>query len=91
MNELPRSVRISKVVEESKNVKTLFLDTKINAKPGQFVMVWLPGVNEKPFSLSYIEKPAITIPSILNVINETPYKFNLVPRFKSKKGNLFRI
>lgn len=61
MNELPRAVRISEVVEESDNVKTIFLDTKIDAKPGQFIMVWLPGVNEKPFSLSYIEKPAITV------------------------------
>ncbi|MFH0832202.1 MAG: dihydroorotate dehydrogenase electron transfer subunit [Candidatus Aenigmatarchaeota archaeon] len=45
--------KIIDVVDEAKNVRTFFLDKKIDAMPGQFVMVWLPGINEKPFSLSY--------------------------------------
>lgn len=36
------------------NANTLWLtfDAAIEAEPGQFVMVWLPGVGEKPFSIA---------------------------------------
>ena len=48
---LPRPARIARVVEENARVKTFVLRVSLEAEPGQFVMVWLPGVNEKPFSL----------------------------------------
>lgn len=51
--EIPQIVKVKKIIEENKTVKTFFLDRKINCKPGQFFMVWLPGVDEKPFALSY--------------------------------------
>ncbi|MEA1992883.1 MAG: dihydroorotate dehydrogenase electron transfer subunit [Euryarchaeota archaeon] len=44
---------ITEIVEEARDVKTFFLDKEFNAKPGQFAMLWLPGVNEKPMSFSY--------------------------------------
>ncbi len=56
MSELPEMARITKVVDENPYVKTFFIDKRIDAKPGQFVMVWIPGVDEKPFSLSYLGK-----------------------------------
>lgn len=31
---------------------TLFFDFAIDFKPGQFVMAWLPGVDEKPYTIS---------------------------------------
>jgi dihydroorotate dehydrogenase electron transfer subunit len=40
------------IMDEADGVKTFVFDNKIVAKPGQFVMVWLPGISEKPFSLS---------------------------------------
>lgn len=57
--ELPEIVTIKKVVKENPKVKTFFFDKKIKALPGQFVMAWLPGVDEKPFALSYND--AITV------------------------------
>jgi dihydroorotate dehydrogenase electron transfer subunit len=54
--------KITDIVNEAKNVKTFFLDKKIKARPGQFVMAWLPGINEKPFSLSY--ENAITVKNL---------------------------
>jgi len=33
--------------------RTLFLDRRFEVQPGQFVMAWVPGESEKPFSLSY--------------------------------------
>jgi len=38
-------------VDESHRVKTFVLDGELDAQPGQFVMLWLPGRGEKPFSL----------------------------------------
>ena len=51
--ELPEIVTIKRVVSENHKVKTFFFERKIKALPGQFIMVWLAGVDEKPFALSY--------------------------------------
>lgn len=57
--------RIAKVVEETSIHKTFFLDLKMEAEPGQFVMVWIPGIDEVPMSLSYIgEATGITVEKI---------------------------
>ncbi len=62
MSELPEVVKIEKIVQENPYVKTFFFDKKIEAKPGQFVMIWIPGLDEKPFSLSYTgNKTGITV------------------------------
>jgi dihydroorotate dehydrogenase electron transfer subunit len=50
--EMPKLVKIKKITEENAKVKTFLLDVKIDAKPGQFLMVWIKDVDEKPFSLS---------------------------------------
>ena len=39
-------------VENSGDVAVLRFDHSIDAEPGQFVFVWLPGIGEKPFSLA---------------------------------------
>ncbi len=46
-------VEIKEIVNESENVKTFFINRRFNAKPGQFAMLWIPGINEKPMSFSY--------------------------------------
>jgi len=48
---LPQVARIVQIVDESPRVRTLVFDLSMTAEPGQFVMAWLPGVDEKPFSL----------------------------------------
>lgn len=49
---LPRGARILQAVQESARVSRLVMDARVDAVPGQFVMAWLPGVNERPFSLA---------------------------------------
>ncbi|MHA2354206.1 MAG: dihydroorotate dehydrogenase electron transfer subunit [Candidatus Thorarchaeota archaeon] len=56
----PTSVSIIDVVEESAKTRTLkfrcpFDDTEFHS--GQFMMVWLPGVDEIPMSVSYWNPP----------------------------------
>ena len=56
MNDLPRTVKIlNRTVHNDENV-TLHLADKVDFAPGQFLMIWLPGINEKPFSISGHDK-----------------------------------
>lgn len=48
---LPQAMRITETAQQTDKVKTFTLDGRLAAHPGQFVMVWLPELNEKPFSL----------------------------------------
>jgi len=55
---------IKKSLTHNEYHKTIFFSCKKckNAKPGQFVMVWLPGIDEIPMSLSHIGNiQAITV------------------------------
>ncbi len=61
MVSLPRVARIVSIAQESPKVRTLDLDLRLEADPGQFVMTWLPGVNEKPFSLVRADPVTLTV------------------------------
>lgn len=52
--DAPQAVKVLEVREESPSVKTFVLDKKMDAKAGQFAMLWLPDAGEKPFSFSKI-------------------------------------
>ena len=59
---LPKICKITKIVDETSHIKTFFVDKTLEMEPGQFFMVWIPGVDEKPLTLSYTGKnPAITV------------------------------
>jgi len=49
----PLVVKIEKVIEETPTVRTLVFSDEVfaNVLPGQFAMVWIPGVNELPMSV----------------------------------------
>lgn len=49
---LPVPVTITRVVQETPAVRTIFFDRSFPSVPGQFVMVWVPGVDEIPMALS---------------------------------------
>ena len=46
-------VTIEKVIDETPTVRTLYFsdDVMSNVLPGQFAMVWIPGINELPMSV----------------------------------------
>jgi len=58
---LPQPTKIAKVIEENAQVKTFVLEAAVEADPGQFIMVWLPRVGEKPFSLVDPDPVTITV------------------------------
>ncbi len=47
-----RRVCIAEIREECRETKTFVLDYHIASEPGQFLMVWIPGVSENPISIS---------------------------------------
>jgi len=53
MNEV---VSILSMAEESHDTKTFEFQWEEKAKPGQFVMIWVPGMNEVPMSLSKVSR-----------------------------------
>jgi len=61
MIDLPRTVKVTnRTVHNDDNV-TLHLGEKIDFSPGQFLMIWLPGINEKPFSIAGHDRNGILI------------------------------
>jgi dihydroorotate dehydrogenase electron transfer subunit len=54
--DIPQMLEISDVVHEGKSQKSFFFRHSIECKPGQFIMAWLPGVDEKPMAVSYYNK-----------------------------------
>ena len=52
-------VTVEKVIDETPTVRTLVFSDEVmsNVLPGQFAMVWIPGVNELPMSVMVSETP----------------------------------
>jgi len=51
-DQLPVQVTLTEIKKETLSVKTFFFDRTFTFEPGQFVMVWVPGVDEIPMALS---------------------------------------
>jgi dihydroorotate dehydrogenase electron transfer subunit len=59
---LPQAVRIRKMRDDTRSIRTLVLDARVpDAKPGQFIMLWLPGVDEKPMSIAHPDPLTVTV------------------------------
>jgi dihydroorotate dehydrogenase electron transfer subunit len=60
---LPLNAIIVKIIKESPSIRTFFFDLQFETmKPGQFVMVWVRGVDEIPMGLS--SKNSITVQKV---------------------------
>lgn len=51
-DSLPFAVTIVRVKRESSTTRTFIFDKSLVFSPGQFVMVWIPGIDEIPMALS---------------------------------------
>lgn len=51
-DQLPRVVRIERVVRETPGIRTLVFSAEMKFHAGQFAMVWVPGVDEIPMALT---------------------------------------
>ena len=62
---------VEKIIDETLTVRTLIFTDEVLSKvlPGQFAMVWIPGVNELPMSVMVTQengKAAFTVESEVN-------------------------
>ncbi|RDE15861.1 MAG: dihydroorotate dehydrogenase electron transfer subunit [Candidatus Thorarchaeota archaeon] len=60
----PQSVRVSKIISDNERVRTLVFPMRLTDKeiqPGQFLMVWVPGVDDIPMSVSMWNPPNVGI------------------------------
>lgn len=48
-------------MQETPLVRSYVFDYPVRAQPGQFVMLWLPGVDEKPISIAFDDGKAYTL------------------------------
>jgi len=55
-----QTIKISRIINDCKDVKTLIFKNNIalKPKPGQFAMIWVPGVDEIPMSISACDDDA---------------------------------
>ena len=61
---LPQPLKIVEIEAENTTTRTFVLDGSLNAEPGQFIMAWLPGMEDKPFSLANADPISLTIAAV---------------------------
>ncbi len=61
---LHTAFRVAATVPEGSAGLTLVLDGALPAEPGQFVMAWLPGIEERPFSIMDDDPLSLTVAAI---------------------------
>lgn len=55
---------IDAIHEENTRTRTLVFDRRLASEPGQFVMVWLPGVGERPYSIAAADPFALMVVAV---------------------------
>ncbi|NLF00635.1 MAG: dihydroorotate dehydrogenase electron transfer subunit [Anaerolineales bacterium] len=59
---LPQTVPIRAIRDDARTIKTFVLDAEVEeAQPGQFIMLWLPGLDEKPMSIACPAPLTVTV------------------------------
>lgn len=53
MDQKPLMLRVAENRREAPDYAALFFDHSLAFRPGQFVMVWIPGLDEKPYTISH--------------------------------------
>jgi dihydroorotate dehydrogenase electron transfer subunit len=71
----PRIVNITQESIETGSIKSLYFDDELSAKsqPGQYLMVWIPGIDEIPMSISFMSgeiQSAVTVRNVGEATNE---------------------
>ena len=54
-------LKVREKQEENSEFATLFFDYSLKFKPGQFIMLWIPGVDEKPYTLSFVNDKSFAV------------------------------
>ncbi len=90
----PLALPIKKIITESSRVKTFVFDFDFPGKPGQFVMVWIPGFDEKPFGI--IKKDSEGFMISVAAVGESTKALHLMSEgdllgFRGPYGSVFNL
>jgi len=85
-----RNIELTDIVVECSDVKTFFFDHHFDFVPGQYVMIWIRGVDEIPMSLSYAD--GITVREVGDATSEL-FKLSIGDEIgiRGPFGNGFRL
>jgi dihydroorotate dehydrogenase electron transfer subunit len=87
-----QTARVGKVIEESRKVKTIELNTRLLCTPGQFLMVWIPGVGERPMSIANNDPLTIAVANVGKVSEQLHgMKPGDLLSFRGPLGQGFRV
>ncbi|MFN3621746.1 MAG: dihydroorotate dehydrogenase electron transfer subunit, partial [Nitrososphaerales archaeon] len=94
MKNVRRPVEVEAVVEENFKIKTFLFKDKLcfKARPGQFLMVWIVGVDEIPLSISRIGDLCSVTVAKVGEATEAMHRLKVGDRFyiRGPYGNGFR-
>jgi dihydroorotate dehydrogenase electron transfer subunit len=95
----PETVKINRVIDEADDIKSFMFNHRFKEQPtpGQFLMAWLPGVDEIPLALSYIaskkqQEFGVTVANVGTATGEIHLmKTNDVVGLRGPYGNGFSL
>ncbi len=96
-NNALRAVRILRIKPENPHVKTITFKDELcsSANPGQFIMVWIPGVDEIPLSISSVHPDGLASVTVAEVGEATKtlnsMRVNDLIGVRGPFGNQFEI
>jgi len=96
-NDDLRTVVISDIKREAIDISTIFFKDELvrTAKPGQYIMVWLPGEDEVPMSLSTIDQNGLSSITVRNMGSTTEILESTKPGTKigirGPYGNYYKV
>ena len=59
-----QTYKVAKIIDENYRIKTFELGASFKGKPGQYIMIWIPGVGERPMSLGSSSPISVTIANV---------------------------
>lgn len=80
----PHTLPIANIIDEAKDIKIFEFAYALNAAPGQFIMLWIPGVDEIPLGVAYQDGQKLGI--LVCRVGEATSAL-----FKMKKGDMVGI
>jgi dihydroorotate dehydrogenase electron transfer subunit len=76
IQEKPIILPIKKIKQETSSIKTYAFNYFLDAKPGQFVMLWIPRVDQMPISISRQTKNSFDL-TVFKIGEGTKHLFNM--------------